>query len=226
MMMAILIKDSCNYIGDPRNKFGQKKLQIWHHLCFWVGICELFFEISFRRGWGGGSQWSAFSKLVQKIVKWCMCHFDFPPRLDSNPRTQDRESVVRPTAKLDRDFCPNFKKLTTVADLWFRMQHLKLEFSISKLPFALSLPGCLCYKTFYCRKRTTKLVCFVTVVHFCTRLIIAGEPGAMPSNRGMYHCTVDLLFDWYDNWQFFSLFAKQTNPNQWYFPFSIPCLKY
>jgi hypothetical protein len=37
--------------------------------------------------------------------------------------------------------------------------------------------------------------------------------------RGEYHCTVDLLFDWFgiscmttDNFCF--LFAKQTNPNQ------------
>jgi hypothetical protein len=67
---------------------------------FWDFISE---------GVGRGSQWSAFTKLVQKIGKWCMCHFDFSPRLDSSPRTQDRESVVRPTAKLDRDFCTNFK---------------------------------------------------------------------------------------------------------------------
>jgi hypothetical protein len=37
--------------------------------------------------------------------------------------------------------------------------------------------------------------------------------------RGKYHCTIDLLFDWFgiscmttDNFCF--LFAKQTNPNQ------------
>ncbi len=53
--------------------------------------------------------------------------------------------------------------------------------------------------------------------------------------KGKYHCTIDILFDWFgiscmttDNFCF--LFAKQTNPNQTggqqyrdTSPFSIPC---
>jgi hypothetical protein len=72
-----------------------------------------------------------------------------------------------------------------------------------------------------------------TRFHSFVLLMFAGSNQGLL--KGTYHCTIDLLFDWFGiccmtTDEVLFLFGKQTNPNlsnrsstvQWYFPLSIP----
>ncbi len=71
------------------------------------------------------------------------------------------------------------------------------------------------------------------------QILVEGREGAGNTKRGKYHCTVDLLFDWFgiscmttDNFNFYLqniLMQTSQTGGQWYndtSPYTIPCREY
>ncbi len=104
-----------------------------------------------------------------------------------------------------------------VSNLLMSMAGTRLQNKMSTL--TTDLKSSVAWGVFIIKKKLSNKTKRVRILPFCKKKIFTCYKVTREYQRGKYHCTIDLLFDWFgiscmttDN--FLLLFAKQTYPNQ------------